>query len=83
MPHNDLDIWWTSLPIKHKERIARKAVKKASPDGTVDESKVQYPACTSWWNSLSDNRKLEIHDHCVDRHGYLLPEWNEAAPYDD
>lgn len=83
MNHNELEIWWSSLAIKQKERIARKAAAKASPDGTVDESQIQYPACTGWWNNLSDSKKQEIHDHCVDRHGYLLQDWNEATPYGD
>ena len=81
MQNSELDIWWSSLSIKQKERIARKAAQKASPDGKVDDSQVRYPACTAWWNSLSGTKRLEIHDHCVDRHGYLLPEWNDASPY--
>ena len=83
MVNNELEIWWSSLPIRQKERIARKAARKASGNETVDESLIQYPACTRWWNSLSDEKRLEIHDHCVDRHGYLLPDWNEASPYGD
>ena len=44
---------------------------------------MKYPACTRWWNTLEDAGKQKIHDHCVDRHGYLLQEWNEADPYGD
>ncbi|MBR1677917.1 MAG: hypothetical protein IJ701_00490 [Bacteroidales bacterium] len=83
MQNDNLDIWWSSLTIAQKERIARKALSKASQDGTVDESLVRYPACTRWWNSLDEARKATIHDHCVDRHGYLLQEWNNAKPYGD
>ncbi len=79
--YEELDRWWASLPIAHKERIAGKAQKKVF--GTVDPSKVEYPACSVWWNSLTEDHKQRIHDHCVDRHGYLLPEWNEGTPYGD
>lgn len=84
MPNSELALWWSSLPITQKERIARKAAQKASPDGTIDEEAlVRYPACTRWWNSLPESRKEAIHDHCVNRHGYLLQDWNEATPYGD
>ena len=81
--NDDLEIWWSSLTIAQKERIARKAQKKASPDGTVDEELVRYPACTRWWIAQDATDKQRIHDHCVDRHGYLLQEWNSADPYGD
>jgi hypothetical protein len=82
--HNDnLDIWWASLTIAQKERIARKGLTKASPDGKVDDEMVRYPACTRWWNSLDAQTQQKVHDHCVDRHGYLLQEWNDADPYGD
>ena len=81
MRNDNLEIWWSSLTIAQKERIARKGQKKASPDGYVDEAQVCYPACTCWWNSLPEADRQRIHDHCVDRHGYLLADWNEADPY--
>ena len=81
MRNDNLEIWWSSLTIAQKERIARKGQTKASPDGKVDEAKVRYPACTCWWNALPDADKQKIHDHCVDRHGYLLSDWNAADPY--
>ena len=81
MQHDNLEIWWASLTIAQKERIARKGQKKASPDGTVNEDLVKYPACTSWWISLEEADRQRIHDHCVDHHGYLLQEWKEADPY--
>ena len=49
----------------------------------MDEELVRYPACTRWWNALEDDVKQKVHDHCVDRHGYLLQEWNDADPYGD
>ncbi len=49
----------------------------------MDESLVQYPAGTRWWNDLPVEKKQEIHDHCVDRHGLFLADWNDAAPYGD
>ena len=82
--HNDnLEIWWASLTIAQKERIARKGLTKASPDGKVDETQVRYPACTRWWNALEVSVQQKIHDHCVDHHGYLLADWNDADPYGD
>ena len=83
MHNDDLAIWWASLTIAQKERIARKGQAKASPDGKVDEELVKYPACSRWWNTLEEDGKHKIHDHCVDRHGYLLLEWNDADPYGD
>ena len=44
MQHDNLEIWWASLTIAQKERVARKGQKKASPDGTVSEELVKYPA---------------------------------------
>ena len=52
--HNDnLDIWWASLTIAQKERIARKGQTKASPDGKVDEELVRL-------NSHIDAMKKEL-----------------------
>ena len=83
MKKTELDIWWASLTIAQKERIARKGLSKTAPDGNVDEELVRYPGCSRWWNSLNVERQTVIHDHCVDRHGYLLQEWNDAKPYGD
>ena len=83
MRNDNLEIWWSSLTIAQKERIARKGLAKAHPDAQVNEDEVRYPACSRWWNSLPDEQKETIHDHCVDRHGYLLLEWKEADPYGD
>ncbi|MBQ9340289.1 MAG: hypothetical protein IJS13_08170 [Paludibacteraceae bacterium] len=71
------DEWWAALPIAQKERIATKAKSKNLPAGTP-VTPVTYPACTEWWNSLDNERKTWIHDHCIDRHGYLLPDWQEG-----
>lgn len=83
MQIQELESWWASLPVAQKERIARKGISKASADGKATEEQYQYPACTAWWNALDVMRKQAIHDHCVDRHGYLQAEWNEANPYGD
>ena len=83
MQNDELEIWWSSLSIAQKERIAFKGQSKASPEKEVDMDLVRYPACTRWWNSLPTSQKLFIHNHCVDRHGYLLKEWDEAQPYGD
>lgn len=77
------EIWWTSLPIKEKERIARKGLTKASTDGTIDESLAFYPGCTRWWNSLPEDRKAFIYGHCSVKHGDILNEWDDANPYGD
>lgn len=79
---NEIDIWWTSLPISEKERIARKALTK-SGKVAVDDSGIVYPACTRWWMSLDNDRKVKIHDHCVAKHGDELKEWDNANPYGD
>ena len=58
MENVDLEIWWSSLPVSEKERIARKGLSKA---GDPDESKACYPACTVWWNSLEEEHKAFIY----------------------
>ena len=58
MENVDLEIWWSSLPVSEKERIARKGLSK---DGDPDESKACYPACTVWWNALEQERKEFIY----------------------
>ena len=83
MQSKEIDIWWSSLTVAQKERIARKGLSKAAPDGKVEKEEYLYPACTRWWNSLDAARKETIHSHCVDRHAYLLTEWNDADPYGD
>ena len=81
MRNIELEKWWASLTISQKERIARKGLSKNSTDGSVDENLVLYPACSKWWSDLDDERRQTIYDHCVDAHGYLLKEWNDADPY--
>ena len=83
MQKEDLESWWASLSITQKERIARKALKKKSADGQVDESLVLYPACSRWWVALDEESRLRIHDHCVTKHNYLQEEWNDANPFGD
>ena len=83
MEKRELDVWWSCLPVKEKERIARKGQIKQSPDGTVEEAKVTYPACTIWWNGLDNEIKEQLYHHCVARHGDELKEWGEGNPYGD
>ena len=83
MDNSELELWWSSLTVAQKERVARKGLSKASPDKRVDTAQYSYPACSAWWKSLDAERKQSIHDHCADRHGYLMHEWNEADPYGD
>ena len=79
----DLELWWASLPVKEKERIARKGLIKASPNGQVDDALFFYPACTRWWEAQEESRKQFIYDHCSAAHGDVLREWDEANPYGD
>lgn len=69
-----VDIWWSSLTIVQKERIAAKAAEK---EGNKDAD-VTYPACTRWWNSITEERRQWIYDHCTDKHGLLLAKWKEG-----
>jgi hypothetical protein len=73
MTVRDLEVWWSSLPISEKERIAKKG------SGTEQA----YPACTAWWNGLDIARQEKIYTHCVARHGDELREWKEGNPYGD
>lgn len=82
MHQDDIEIWWASLPITQKERIACKGISKSTGVPAAPEQ-YQYPACSVWWEGLEVERRQKIHDHCVDRHGYLLPDWNDAEPYGD
>ena len=70
---DNLELWWASLPVSEKERIATKA--SGQP--------VTYPGCTAWWNALEQKVKEKIHEHCVARHGDILREWDSANPYGD
>ncbi len=79
MENVDLELWWSSLPINEKERIARKGIAK----GEGDVKDATYPACTAWWNSVEEKRKLYIYNHCVAAHGDQLKEWREENPYGD
>lgn len=68
MGTSDLDSWWSSLTTERKCRIASK----------VGGCNVGYPACTSLWLGLTDERKQAIHDHCTDKHGYFVEAWQEG-----
>ena len=78
MDERKLDIWWASLTIVQKERIAGKIADKLS-DGRVREAR--YPECTNVWNGLPLDRKMAIYEHCTDDHGYLLHEWREGFSF--
>lgn len=80
MSLSDYEIWWASLPVKEKERIAAKALKKSGDD---DLSKASYPACTRWWETLPEEDKLWIKKHCESSHGDILKDWDQANPYGD
>ena len=82
MKHDDLNLWWTSLSVAQKERVAKKGIKKYTGKEAA-EAEYQYPACSAWWNALPEEQKTWIHDHCEHKHGYVLKEWDEANPYGD
>lgn len=77
MKEQDLDAWWCGLTCSQKERIASKIASKQNGAPTV----VVYPECSEWWNALDAEKKEFIHDHCTDKHGYLLEEWSEGSSY--
>ena len=83
MKHDDLNLWWTSLSVAQKERVAKKGLKKYAGEKEPAENESLSPACTIWWNNLPEEQKTWIHDHCVNKHGYVLQEWDEANPYGD
>lgn len=68
---SDLDRWWCNLTTERKNRIASK----------VARTNVGYPACTSLWLGLSDERKQAIHEHCTDKHGYFIDPWSEGKTF--
>lgn len=67
------DIWWSSLKVTEKERIASK----------IKGEKVYYPECTEVWNALDAEKQQKIHDHCTDAHGLILLDWVDGKPYGD
>lgn len=67
----DLDLWWTSLTTKQKERIATKAARKTGKAN----AEVQYPECTVWWIALDAKVREKIRKQCTDERGHLLEEW--------
>ena len=73
MKAEELEIWWASLPVTEKERIAGK--------GKADDP--SYPACTRWWSALPHDKQVRIYEHCSSRHGDVVREWDEANPYGD
>jgi len=83
MKNDDLNLWWTSLSVAQKERVARKGITKANSGKEPAKEEYQYPACSAWWNSIDEEQKAWIHDHCENKHGYILREWDEANPYGD
>jgi len=68
--------WWASLTINQKERIATKAKAKANPEQPM--TIVRYPQCSTWWVEQTEDERKWIMDHCTDKHGYLLPDWQEG-----
>ena len=83
MNTSELEMWWSSLTIAQKERIAHKALKKAAHGGQFSEEDATYPGCSRWWCSLDAEAQTRIHDHCETHHGYVMSEWNDADPYGD
>lgn len=42
----DMNKWWTSLSVTNKENLSGKP----------------YPTCTVWWNEISIEERIKIHD---------------------
>jgi len=75
MNHKQLDDWWSSLKIEEKERIATKyqSVKIGKTHPTI-----KYPNCTKLWGLLRLDEKEYIHNHCVQSHGLVTPDFKEG-----
>ena len=71
----ELNVWWASLTIGQKERIASKIKSRENDGRTVV---VNYPECSDVWNSLPVESQRAIYQHCTDDHGLLLQEWTEG-----
>lgn len=78
MDERKLQIWWASLTILQKERIANKVI-NAKADEPMKE--VRYPECSNVWNELPIERKHAIYEHCTDEHGMLLHKWREGRSF--
>lgn len=73
-----LNIWWASLTINEKERIASKiATREHNGKYTV----IHYPECSEVWNELTPEKQQAIYEHCTDAHGLLLKDWKEGRPF--
>lgn len=85
MNERKLEIWWASLTIAQKERIARKILNKQNiVTKLINASvvlEVDYPNCSNVWNALTLEQKLHIYEHCTDEHGYLLSNWQEGRSF--
>ena len=53
MENVDLEIWWSSLPISEKERIALKGLRKAG--GPRRSTRPARPGGTPWKKSVSSS----------------------------
>lgn len=73
--NDELNIWWSSLTIAQKERIACKIADRQVVEWN---DTITYPACTRLWACLTTEQQQKIHDHCTDAHGYLLNDWSEG-----
>lgn len=73
-----LAVWWASLTVSEKERIASKVASKALGGKYVQ---VHYPECSALWNELPQEEQQAIYNHCTDAHGLLLQVWKNGNPF--
>lgn len=76
MELNKLDLWWSTLTVKEKERIATKIARIDNPDAPEQT----YPSCSYLWQKMSAETKQKVHDHCHDDHGLVMEKWTEGRP---
>jgi len=76
MATEKLDIWWSTLTVKEKVRIATKIARISNPDAPEQN----YPDCTDVWQNSAEELKVKVYEHCTDDHGLLIPKWQEGFP---
>lgn len=57
------DEWYCSLSPKEKEEVAYYAIKKYSLDKEDDPLDYRYPECTTIWQALHNEHKIELMKH--------------------
>jgi len=74
MNEKELNGWFCSLPTKRKEHIAAKILLKDGGDVHL----AKYPNCTAIWLQIDKVLKERIYDHCTNKHGDCVDDWQEG-----